>query len=817
MKRKILLYVILFVSALVMPQNKEYKTIYAGTLTDYPPFCITDAEGKPDGFAVELLREVCRAVNIEVEIKIGEFIRVREDLEDGKIDVMPMISKTPERANKYGFTSPYLTMRGAVFAKRDNSSINSIEDLKDKKVAVLKGTQSETYITNTIKVGSILTISTNEDAFRALINGECDAVVTQKLMGQMLLKEMNISDAEVKTNLDDLIMNFSIGVKKDDTELLSLINEGLLLIMADGTYERLYKKWFEPKIELTRSKLIAGGDSEYPPYSFLDEKGNPSGYDVDLMRAVAKELGILIDIQLKPWSDVMTDLKENRIDFIQGILKNKQREKYLIFSTPNALASYVVFARKGTIIPEDISRLTGKVIIQENDYFYDIAKSEGYFKGRIINVHSHNEAVKKLSSGEADYAVLAKIPALNFIKREGIKNILFSDKIFADPFWCSAAKHGNENLIVNINNALANLKASGEYEKIYSKWFGAYEKSEHNYRKMVLYSLAFLIPLLVLVIVVITWNRTLKRKVEERTNELKERESLLFGLFDNMPSGSAVYQVDNNGESGSDYIVKFFNKKSLEIEKKSMDQVLGKSLKDLRPEIDNYGLIPLLKKVWETGNPEFFPAKVYVDENYSNYYENYTFKLPSGDVVTIYDDVTEKETALGSIKESEEKYRKMFDNASVGIAVVGLDKKFISCNTTFCNFTGYSENELIGKTIADITHPEDLQIGMKEMKMIIEGKLNSFITQKRYIRQDGMTVWGQINISLVRNSNGEPAFFLPVLNDITEMKQAEDKLKETAEELRQMNSFMVDRELKMVELKEEINELLKETGRKPKY
>jgi PAS domain S-box-containing protein len=87
-------------------------------------------------------------------------------------------------------------------------------------------------------------------------------------------------------------------------------------------------------------------------------------------------------------------------------------------------------------------------------------------------------------------------------------------------------------------------------------------------------------------------------------------------LYDNMTSGSAIYEVINDGSKGSDYIVKNFNKKSLEIEGKTLDQVVGKSLYDLRPTIDDYGLIPVMKKVWETGEPDYFPIKIYQDENF---------------------------------------------------------------------------------------------------------------------------------------------------------------------------------------------------------
>ncbi|MEI6765830.1 MAG: PAS domain S-box protein [Bacteroidota bacterium] len=137
-------------------------------------------------------------------------------------------------------------------------------------------------------------------------------------------------------------------------------------------------------------------------------------------------------------------------------------------------------------------------------------------------------------------------------------------------------------------------------------------------------------------------------------------------------------------------------------------------------------------------------------------------------------DITASKKSEKALKESEAKLRSSFDQSPVGSVIVDFNKCFTRCNETFCKFIGYTEDELIGKGIADITHPDDVELGIAEMKQILDGEIPSSTVQKRYIRKDGSIVWGEARISVVRDSNNRPLYFLPVIFDITARKMAEE-------------------------------------------
>ena len=133
------------------------------------------------------------------------------------------------------------------------------------------------------------------------------------------------------------------------------------------------------------------------------------------------------------------------------------------------------------------------------------------------------------------------------------------------------------------------------------------------------------------------------------------------------------------------------------------------------------------------------------------------------------------------LQENFAKLQVTIDEAPVCVAMVGLDKHFLYCNKVFCHWIGHTEEEMKGKTIADITFAEDVKIGMDDLRAILTGEKESSHVPKRYVCKDGRVVWGDVNIRLIRTPDGKPLYFLPIIQDITERKQAEEKIKESEE------------------------------------
>jgi PAS domain S-box-containing protein len=142
-------------------------------------------------------------------------------------------------------------------------------------------------------------------------------------------------------------------------------------------------------------------------------------------------------------------------------------------------------------------------------------------------------------------------------------------------------------------------------------------------------------------------------------------------------------------------------------------------------------------------------------------------------------DAIERTLAQKALHDSEERYRSTFDNAAIGIAHVGLDGRWVRFNDAVCSITGYSREELLARTFADITHPDDIEPDWAHARRLLAGDISPYTMDKRYLHKHGGIIWINLTASLLRDETGRPTHFISVIQDITKRKQAEAALRES--------------------------------------
>ena len=147
----------------------------------------------------------------------------------------------------------------------------------------------------------------------------------------------------------------------------------------------------------------------------------------------------------------------------------------------------------------------------------------------------------------------------------------------------------------------------------------------------------------------------------------------------------------------------------------------------------------------------------------------------------IAQDIRERVEREREIGEAQERFRRAFEDAPIGMAVADLTGRFLEVNQALCVITGYTAEELTGTTFSSITHPDDLAADYEVMQALIDGTVASQVDEKRYLRPDGTIVWVARSVTLVRDADGEPLHFLDQIQDVTERRRFEHELRHLAD------------------------------------
>jgi PAS domain S-box-containing protein len=148
-----------------------------------------------------------------------------------------------------------------------------------------------------------------------------------------------------------------------------------------------------------------------------------------------------------------------------------------------------------------------------------------------------------------------------------------------------------------------------------------------------------------------------------------------------------------------------------------------------------------------------------------------------GGLIVYTEIITERKRSEEALRESEERFRRMFQFSAAGMVLVGMDGRFNQVNHAFCRMLGYSESELKTLRFLDVTHPDDVAPSDAMVGKLVSGELESFQFEKRYRRKDGSAVWGLVSSTLIRDSNGKPLHFVTQIQDITDRKRIEVELR----------------------------------------
>jgi PAS domain S-box-containing protein len=175
-------------------------------------------------------------------------------------------------------------------------------------------------------------------------------------------------------------------------------------------------------------------------------------------------------------------------------------------------------------------------------------------------------------------------------------------------------------------------------------------------------------------------------------------------------------------------------------------------------------------------------------------------------------EMNERKAAVETLRKNEEQTSFFFERQIAGLAITSPEKEWVKVNEPLCKMFGYTREELVHLSWAELTHPDDLTADELQFNQMLAGELDGYVVDKRFIRKDGSVVYVSLSVACVRQPTGEVDYVLAILLDITERKQADRQLRSKMDELQRWQMATLGREGRVAELKNEVNELAARLG-----
>jgi PAS domain S-box-containing protein len=285
--------------------------------------------------------------------------------------------------------------------------------------------------------------------------------------------------------------------------------------------------------------IIVKGDHSYPPYEFINEKGEPDGFNVELFREIAKELGITYTLELGPWSQVREELENGEIDVLLGLMVSAERAKMMQFGVPHSVMTHGIFTHEDKNF-KTLEELRNKaVIVQYKDRMHDYLLETG-LTDKIIPVEDQLAALRLLSTGQHDAALIGNFQGSHLLKAHKIGNVKIRSSGIDPQRYAMAVSSGNDELLWFLNQGLFQMKSSGVYDDLYEKWFAVYERNYfiRKYKIALIAAGGFAILSIIFIIL-------LRYRVKIATSKLRDSEEKYRLLVNNQ--NDLIVKVDPEG------------------------------------------------------------------------------------------------------------------------------------------------------------------------------------------------------------------------------------------------------------------------------
>ena len=500
MKKKLVACLLFLFPLFAFASQAQAETVKVVFDTAYAPFEFKDSDQVYKGIDVEILDKVAEINGWTLEKSFPGFDAAVNAVQAGQADaIMAGMTKTKEREQVFAMSDTYYDTKVVIATKKANK-ITSYDQLKGKTVGVKNGTAAQRFLQkNKDQYGyTIKTFDTSDLMNNSLSTGAVDAIMDDQPVIEYAIKQ----GQDLSINMEgEAVGSFAFGVKKDGSHenLIKQFNTALAQMKKDGTLDQIIEKWTGSsqssssttttastsavpetstkagqKATPKKKKYKISSDSSFAPFVFQNDQSKYTGIDMELIKAIAKDQGFTLEISNPGFDAAVSDVQNGNADgMIAGMTVTDARKATFDFSDPYYTTNSILAVQESSKI-SSYEGLKGKTVGVKNGTASQTFLEENKSKyGYKIKTFSDGASMyDSLNSGSV-VAIMDDEPVIKYAIKQGRK---FKTPIEGTPsgqIAFAVQKDSNPELIEMFNNGLANLKESGEYQKILDKYLSS--------------------------------------------------------------------------------------------------------------------------------------------------------------------------------------------------------------------------------------------------------------------------------------------------------------------------------------------------------
>ena len=457
-------------------------------IEQWKPIVYLDKNNKINGLSGDILNLVIKRLNLKTEIINNKWDRLLNDFKEHKIDILPATYYTKQRDTYGTYSDEYVKIKEYIYVKNSNATIKNFENLKGKKVAIIKDYGTIPKIMK--KYPSIKIIQTKdlEDSINKLLNNEVEALVDVQLSienyihDNMVVGIKGIAQNSFKSAPLYLFSNTKIPI------LNNILNKGLKSITSKEKSEFIYK-WLNKANDIQNLDFLTNNEKLYlkekriikmcnnpnlPPFEFTKngDINKMEGITIDILNILENKLNIKFkNVATKSWSESQQFLKDNKCEILPFAVKNKERTKYANFTKPYLTLPLAIFTQKNQNIVNGLDDLIGKTIsIKSGSSMIPILKAK-YKDIKIKETFGVIESLQAVNNGNAYYTI-SNIPTVSYYMSQSILNNLQISGYMNITASASIAVNNNDEILLTILNKSLSTISQEQSRQIFKKWVG---------------------------------------------------------------------------------------------------------------------------------------------------------------------------------------------------------------------------------------------------------------------------------------------------------------------------------------------------------